>query len=283
MRSPQMTAALIVLLMVDSLHFVFGRLFAPLLSPFASSFYVLLIATAEIAVYLALFRKIDLQVLRDHLKFFLTIGFLVAAATVLSYTAVTYIDAGTASLLARFSAVITLALSYFWLHEKLSRNEWIGGAISILGAFIISFQPGDVFRVGSLILLGGITAYSLHIAVVKRYGDDIEFGNFFLYRVGMTALFLALFLGVSGEATLPTSLNVWLLLAVAATVDVVISRILYYWVLRQMTLGAHTILLTISPFVTVIWSLILFREIPTIQALVGGVIVTAGVVLVTRR
>ncbi len=282
MHSPKMTAALIVLLMVDSLHFVFGRIFAPLISPFVSSFYVMGIATVEIAIYLTIRRQIDLRILRENVWFFIVVGTLVASATILSYTSVVYIDAGTASLLSRFSTVITLALSYFWLRERLSRNEWIGAAISIIGAFIISFQPGDVFRVGSLFLLGSITVYSLHIAVVKRYGDDIEFGNFFLYRVGMTALFLALFLGASGKAAVPPTLNVWVLLIIAATVDVVISRILYYWVLRQMTLGTHTILLTLSPFITVIWSFVLFQEIPTAQALIGGIIVTAGVLLVTR-
>jgi drug/metabolite transporter (DMT)-like permease len=282
MRSPKMTAALTVLLMVDSLHFVFGRIFAPLLSPFVSAFYVLAIAALEIAVFLAIRRKIDLRVLRDNYRFFLVVGALVAAATIFSYTSVTYIDAGTASLLSRLSTVITLALSYFWLRERLSRNEWIGAAISISGAFIISFQPGALFRVGTLFVVASITAYSLHIAVVKRYADNIEFGNFFLYRVGTTALFLALFLMISGKAVSPPSINVWLLLTLAATVDVVISRILYYWVLRQMTLGTHTILLTLSPFVTVIWSFILFQEIPTVQALAGGAVVIAGVLLVTR-
>lgn len=278
-----MTAALIVLLMADSLHLVFGRIFAPLVSPFVSSFFVLGIAAVEIALYLAIRRQINLRVLRDHLWFFITIGILIAAATIFSYTSVIYIDAGTASLLSRFSTVITLALSYFWLREKLSRREWIGAAISVVGVFIISFQPGDVFRLGSLFVLISMTFYSLHIAVVKRYGDDIEFGNFFLYRVSMTALFLAFFLSISGNAALPPNSTVWLLLIVAATVDVVISRILYYWVLRQMTLGAHTILLTLSPFIAVIWSFVLFQEIPTLQAVVGGVIVTAGVLLVTRN
>ncbi len=283
MHSPKMTAALVVLLTVDSLHFVFGRIFAPLVSPFVSAFFVLGIAALEIGIYLAIRRKIDLHLLRKHFKFFATIGALVASATVFSYTAVTYIDAGTASLLSRFSTVITLALSYFWLREELTRKEWIGAAISVIGAFIISFQPSDVLRIGSLFILASIVAYSLHIAVVKRYGDDIEFGNFFLYRVSMTALFLALFLGISGEVALPPTANVWLLLTIAATVDVIISRTLYYWVLRQMTLGTHTILLTLSPFITVIWSFILFAEIPTPQALIGGVIVTAGVLLVTRQ
>ena len=282
MDSPKVPAALVTLLLVDSLHFVFGRLFAPFLSPFVSAFFVLMIATVQVGLYLAARRQIRLDVLRAHFCFFATIGLLVAAATVLSYTAVTYIDAGTASLLARFSTIITLALSVFWLRERLTRRALFGAALTIGGATLIGSQPGNVFRIGSLILLIGITCYALHIAVVKRYGDDLPFGNFFLYRVGSTAFFLALFMGLSGRAALPADGRLWLLLTLAATVDVVLSRVLYYWLLRRMTLGAHTILLTVSPVVTIGWSFLLFREIPTLRALIGGVIVLIGAVIVAR-
>lgn len=278
--SQQTWAVLAAMLLIDSFHLIFGRLLAAYLSPFVSSFFVLAVATVEIALFLGLRRAINWQVLRQHLWFFLTIGFLVAAATVFSYTAVSLIDAGTASLLGRVSTVITLALSYFWLRESLTRQELLGAALCIIGAFTISFQPGEVFRLGSLFVLAGVTCYSLHIAVVKRYGDNIEFANFFLYRVGTTAVFLAIFMFASGKATLPPSLSVFLLLLLVGTVDVVISRILYYWALRQMRLGIHTIVLTMTPVLTILWSVLLFGERPSLQGLIGGALVLLGIVIV---
>jgi len=274
------TAALTVMLLVDSLHLIFARALAPLMSPFSSSFYVLAIATIQIALYVGLTGRVDVSVFKKHIWFFVAIGFLVAASTVLGYFAVTLIDAGTASLLGHVSIVVTLALSTFWLKERLSRQELAGAVLCLLGAFTISFQDSDVLRAGSLLVLASVSMYALHIAVVKRYGEGIEFANFFLFRLLMTTLFLALFMGVSGNLSAPPNGRAWLILFIAASMDVVLSRILYYWVLRRMRLGIHTILLTLSPVLTVGWSILLFSESPTWQSAFGGVLVLVGIIIV---
>ena len=67
-----MPAIIITLIVIDSLHFVFARLLIPHLPPTASSFYYMTIATIQIGLYAAVRRKIDVSVLRDNLKFFLT-------------------------------------------------------------------------------------------------------------------------------------------------------------------------------------------------------------------
>jgi drug/metabolite transporter (DMT)-like permease len=279
-KGQQHTAVLVMtMLVVDSFHLIFARALAPLMSAFHSSFFVLLIATLQVASYLLLTRRVRWQVLFEHRWFFLAIGALVAAATLGSYTAVFLLDAGTASLLGRVSTVITLALSVFWLKERLSNWELLGAALCIAGAFTISFQSSNVLRLGSLLILLSVTFYALHIAIVKRFGDRIEFANFFLWRLAMTTLFLFLF-GLFRPLALPPSALAWALLLLTASVDVVLSRILYYWLLRRMRLGIHTIALTLTPVLTVLWSILLFAERPTWQALAGGMLVLTGVLVV---
>ena len=48
-------------------------------------------------------------------------------------------------------------------------------------------------------------------------------------------------------------------------------------------MSIHTIILTLSPVVTILWSLALFREVPTPTSLIGGALVILGVALVTLR
>ena len=71
------------LLVVDSLHFVFARLLLPYLPPGTSALYVLGIATLETAVFLAIQGRININIFRRYAPFFLVVGFLVAAATML--------------------------------------------------------------------------------------------------------------------------------------------------------------------------------------------------------
>ena len=269
-----------ILLMVDSLHFVFARLLVPYLPGGTAAFYVLAVATVEVGLFLTVRRTVRFDVLRNNLRFFLAIGLLVATSTTFNYVAVAYIDPGTASLLAQTSTLFALAFSLIWLREHLNRLEVVGAIIAVLGVFIINFQAGDYWRLGSLLVLGSSFMYALHAAVVKRHGGELEFRNFFLWRIACTTGFLLLFTAARGQLVWP-SRQAWIILIMAGTVDVVISRVLYYLALRRLRMSFHTIILTLSPVITVLWSIALFGELPTLQGLLGGAAVIGGVAIIT--
>lgn len=269
-----------VLLIVDSLHFVFARALLPHLSAEMSSFLVLGIAAVQVGTYQAVRGRIHLDAVRRHWRFYTAIGLLVAASTVINYAAVAYIDPGTASLLSKTSVLFSLGFSLFWLRERFQRIEFLGALIAIIGIVVISFQPGDYLRFGSLMVLVSTFLYALHTAVVKRYGELIDFGDFFLFRIASIAFFLFLFAAGRGRLEWPTPIA-WLLVIIAGTVDVVISRSLFYLSLRRMPMGIHTIILTLSPMVAVLWSLVLFGVIPTLSSFAGGALIILGVALVT--
>lgn len=273
-----------MLLLVDSLHFVFARLLVPYLPPTTSSFYYMTLAFIQVAIFAAVRREIDWRVFRDHAAFFLAIGFLIAAATAMSFAAVFYIDPGTAALVARMGTIFSLGFGIFWLKEHLSRGQQAGAFLAIIGVFIISFQPGGESSrlwLGTLLVLGSTFCYALHAAIVKRQGGEMDFLNFFLFRMASASFFLFLFTLARGELVWPSGWQVWAILLVTATVNVSISRSLYYFVLRRIDLSVMTILLTLSPVITIFWSLALFGERPSLQGLLGGTAVILGVILVT--
>ena len=277
------TAVVIVLLLADSLHFIFARLLLPYLPPTAGSFYYMAIATLQIAIFAAVRRQIDWRIFRDNAKFFLIIGFLIASATSMSFVAITYIDPGTASMIARINTLFALGFGILWLKEKLVRGEKIGAVIAIIGVFIIGFQPGgtsDHLWLGTVLVLASSFTYALHAAIVKRQGGDMDFTNFFLFRMMTSIFFLFIFSVSRGEMVWPTGWQVWLILIVAATVNVTISRSLYYMALRRYDLSLLTILLTLSPVITILWSLALFGQLPSLQGLLGGTAVIMGVIIV---
>lgn len=275
-----LSALLFVLLVVDSLHFVFAGMIKQYVSPVMGAMLVLSIAAAEVGLYLVWRRDIHWSLLRQHWLFFTIIGFLVAASTATNYAAVAFIDPGTASLLGKTGILFSLALSLFWLRETLTRPEAIGSLITLLGVGIISFQPGDYWQLGSLLVLASSFMYALHAAVIKRYGGEMEFSNFFFFRVAGTAGFLLLFVVGLGAWEWPSPQS-WPVLIAAGTVDVVISRVLYYWTLRRWQMNYHTIVLSLSPAMTILVAFLLFRTQPTVQGWVGGVVALVGVLLVT--
>ncbi len=270
----------IFLLLADSLHFVFARLLLPYLPPATSAMYVLGIATVQIAVFTLIWGHARLTMFRRYVWFFLAVGFLVGASTALNYTSVAFVDPGTAALLGKTSVLFGLAFGLIWLKERFNSIETTGAVIAIIGTVTITFQHGDYFRLGALLVLVSTFMYSLHAALVKRYSTDMGLAEFFLFRLLCTTGFLFLFVVGRGQLEWPVW-QAWVILALAGTVDVALSRGLYYIALRKLKLTHHTLILTLGPLVTILWTYLLFSIAPTTQQLVGGAAVLVGVLLVT--
>ena len=266
------------LLLLDSLYFIFARLLLPLLPPAAGAMYMLLLGAVEIAVLMR--GRIDLGVLRRHGWLFLAVGGLVGVNTNLGFVAVKYVDPGTASLLSRASILFSVGLGLVWLRERLSRLEVIGGAVALAGVIAVSVQPGDYIRLGSLLVIAASVLYAVHSALVKRHGGDIPFGEFMFFRMASVAGVLVLLALAQGALVWPTPLA-WGWLVIAATVNVVISRGLYYLALRRLDMSLLSIILTLTPVVTWLWSMALFGGRPTRLEIVGGIATLAGVLIVT--
>jgi len=268
------------LLLMDSLHFVFARLLLPHISPGVSAMYVLAIATIEVGLFAMVRGRLRFKVQKRHLWFLLAIGFLVAASTNINFEAVAFIDPGTASLLAETYILFGVGFGLIWLRDRLTRAQIGGALVAVAGVFIITFQSGDYMRLGSMMVLSSAFMYSAHAAIAKRYAGDIEFLDFFFFRLLCTTGFLLLF-ALGRRALAWPSATAWLLLALVATVDVVVSRTLYYVSLRRLNMSIHSIVLTLSPVAAICWSLLLFDTFPTPQQLLGGAAVILGVLLVT--
>ena len=162
------TASIVtVLLLVDSLHFVFARLLLPHISPAVSALYVLAIGTLEVGLYGLATRRITLKSLKPNLWFLLAIGLLVAASTNINYEAIAFIDAGSTSMLAQSGVIFGLGLGMLWLREKLTPLQIGGAALSILGVAVISFQPGDYLRAEQRGWLDYLHAEGLPAAVLR--------------------------------------------------------------------------------------------------------------------
>jgi len=266
------------LLLVDSLYYIFARLLLPLLPPAAGAMYMMVLGAVLIALLMR--GRLDWGVLWRHRWLFLAVGLLVGVNTNMGFVAVKYVDPGTASLLSRTSILFGVGLGVAWLGERLGRLEIVGAAIAVAGVLVISFQPGDYLRWGSLIVVSSTALYALHSALVKRFAGEIPFGEFMFFRVASVATVLVALAFAQGAIVWPTPIA-WGWLLVAAVVNVVLSRGVYYLALRRLDMSFLTIILTLTPVVTWLWSIAVFGGRPTGIEIAGGVATLAGVLLVT--
>ena len=274
-------AALIAtLLMIDSLHFVFARLLFPYVEPSLGAFYVMAFAVLEVGILGVAFEKLRLEPLRRLWPVFLAIGICVAASTNLNYAAMAYVDPGVAAMVAKTIVLFSLGFSLFWLRERLNRVQACGAAVAVVGLAVISYKPGNLLDVGTVMILVSTFLYALHAALTKRHIDRTDLLNFFFYRLLFSAAILALINLSRGSLPFPHPLAVPILMLVA-TLDIVISRFLYYWALRQLDMSVFSVALAASPVAAVLWSWALFDVFPSAQQLLGGAGILAGVALVS--
>ena len=272
-------ALLTSLLMIDSLHFVFARLLLPYIEPGPGAFYVMSFAALQVGILGLALGRLRLEPLLRLWPVFLAIGLCVAVSTNLNYAAIAYIDPGVASMVSKMAVPFSLCFGMLWLGERFSPLQSVGTAIALVGLTVISFQPGDYLGLGTLMVLGSTLLYALHTALTKRHMGEVDLLNFFFYRLLLTSAILALVVGARGELALPSGRALPIILLVA-TVDVVISRFLYYWALRLLDMSIHTMALAASPVAAILWSLFLFDVFPTALQLLGGAGILVGVSLV---
>jgi O-acetylserine/cysteine efflux transporter len=266
------------LLLVDSLYFVFARLLLPLLPPAAAAMYMMVLGATQIGLIMR--GRLDWSVLSRHRWLFLAVGLLVGVSTNMGFVAVVYVDPGTASLLSRTSILFGVALGVAWLGERLRPLEVAGAAVAIAGVVAISVQPGEYLRWGSILVVASTALYALHSALVKRFAGEIPFGEFMFFRVAAVAAVLVVLAVAQGVVVWPTVVG-WGWLLVAAAVNIVLSRGVYYLALRRLDMSFLTIVLTLTPVVTWGWSIVLFGGRPTVVEIAGGIATLAGVLLVT--
>jgi drug/metabolite transporter (DMT)-like permease len=273
---------ILLLVNIDSFHFIFAKLLLPHISPYVSVFYVMAIAVLQVGLYGWIRGRIHFRTLLRNRWFFISIGALVGVSTIINYEAVAFIDPGTASLLAKSSILISVVLGIFWLKDKLIIMQGCGVILALIGVLLISFQPGDYIRFGSLLILISTLMYALHTAIVKRYGEQIDFIEFLFFRI-LTVCSLVFCVALGKKALIWPTNMAWLLLFLTATVDIVISRALFYLVLRRLKMSVHAIVLTLSSLAAILWTYIFFDIAPTVQQVIGGFGIICGVFMVTIR
>jgi len=281
---PTAGSPLLVLLLVniDSFHFIFAKLLLPHISPYVSVFYIMAVGMLQVGLFGWISRRIHFKTLLANRWFFLAIGALIGVSVIINYEAVAFIDPGTASLLAKSSILMSVGLGIFWLKDKLTKMQGVGGILALIGVLLISFQPGDYIRFGSLLILISAFMYALHTAIVKRYGGQIDFIEFLFFRI-LSICSLMFCVALGKKALIWPTNTAWLLILLTATVDIVISRALFYLVLRRLKMSIHAIVLTLSSIAAISWTYIIFDIAPTAQQLTGGAGIIGGVFMVIIR
>jgi len=192
------------------------------------------------------------------------------------------ISALAGSLLLNLEAFFTIAIAVVIFREHLERSSALAAAFIVLGALLLSYQPGEVK--GSFFGVAAIIAACLCWAIDNNLSQRLSLRDpFTIVQVksagaGLTSLALALAMGhgFPAPAFLVAALGLGCVSYGASLICVMLA-------LRYLGAAREAAWFSTAPFIGAALSIPIFGYLPTASELAGMVFMMAGIFLLVRE
>ena len=187
--------------------------------------------------------------------------------------------AANASLLNNFEIVATSLIAMLFFREKISRQLWIAICLIILSSALLTVEDVGTFRFssGSLFVLLAATCWGLENNCTRMlsHSDPLEV----VIVKGLCSGVGSVIIGLAVGESFPVAGDILLILLLGF---VAYGLSIYFYVYAQRDLGAAktSAYYAVAPFIGVLLSLIIFREMPGIMFFIALGIMILGTWLI---
>ncbi len=201
------------------------------------------------------------KITRADLPFTIAMIILDIAAPIFLLSGLSYTSAANASLLNNFEIVATALIALIVFKEKISRRLWIGIIFVVMSCMLLSFEDISSlkFSVGSAFVLLACVCWGIENNCTRRLSskDPLEIVLLKGIFSGLGSVICGLVIGERIE-------RLWSIFAVLLVGCVAYGFSIFVYVYAQRMLGAArtSAYYAISPFIGVLLSLLIFRELP---------------------
>jgi drug/metabolite transporter, DME family len=254
------------------------------LSPIAVGFYRLALSVPALLLALSFLGRKAFQIKPRDIPVIVLMGAMLAIYQLCYFAAIPRVGVAVATLVTLCTApAIVAILSVVFLKERLEPNIIFALLIAIVGTvLLVGFQPASGGRVfsGVVLALGSATGYALVALTSRRLSNyhplqPVAFG----FTVG--ALVLLPF-AVSNGLTTSLEVSSWLRLLYLGLIPTALAYVLFTLGMRTTKATVATIVTLLEPLTAVILAFILFNEQLSATAIVGGLLLIAAIVLLSR-
>jgi drug/metabolite transporter (DMT)-like permease len=229
------------------------------------------------------------------------LGIAIGAGTMLALhfwswnTSVTLTSVAASVVLVNTQPVVVALLSALWLRERPTRRQWLGIAISMLGALLVAFPHlvSDALDgtghpralLGDLLAIGGAVTAAIYFVAGRRLRATLDLWPYVGLVYG-TCFVTLLALSALADAPLapqpPAELAIFAALALG---PMLLGHTGLNWALKHSPAYVVNLTLLGEPVGATLIAALLpgIRETPSPATLVGGAIVLAGILLTARR
>ncbi|MBS3132962.1 DMT family transporter [Candidatus Woesearchaeota archaeon] len=230
-----------------------------------------------------LYRKTGfLANIRSHWKDGIIVGGFNALAATLFFFSLSLLDASTTSFLVRFSTIFIILIGVFFLKERLTLYDYLGMALAVTGALLISYSNGGYTKLGLVVALTAAFAIALHQITAKMFVRKISPLALVNLRTFFSSLFILLLVFATSSFQ-PIDLKLIPLIFVTGAVIAMSGFFFFYKSLELIEVSKAAIIRTADPFIILIYGLVIFRTIPGVHEVTGGSLIFLGVAVIILK
>ena len=169
-------------------------------------------------------------------------------------------------------------------HKKLSRRCWVAVLLSLIGAVMVALADGggESGLLGNALALTSTFLLALYTMIGASVRSRISNTTYTFVAYGCAAMTVLVLSLIGGTPLGGYGVNNWLTALGMAVLCTLMGHSVFTWGLKYLPPAYISTVKLLDPVFSALWGLLLFREIPTLPVILGGVIVIAGVFLYGR-
>ena len=211
----------------------------------------------------------------------------VALYYVLFNLALAYTSASRTALIQSAFPAIVAVMAVFWLRERVTRQRFTGIGLAIVGVVLIVAAQDDASArnplLGNALAFASVLSWGTYTILAKRISDaDPIAVTAVISLIGTVMLVPAALIENADVALSSIPRDGWLAIVYLGGLASAASYLLYSRALRDIDASLVGAFINLSPVIGVVSGVLILGEALTTSAIVGGVMVLAGVWLSSR-
>lgn len=212
----------------------------------------------------------------------------VALYYVLFNLALAYTSASQTALIQSAFPAIVAIMAVVWLRERVTRQRFAGIGLAIVGVvLIVAMQDDAVARnplLGNVLAFASVLSWSAYTILAKRISDADPIAiTAVISLIGTVMLVPAVLIEQADVALSSIPAGGWLAILYLGGLASAAGYLLYNRALRDIDASLVGAFINLSPVIGVVSGVLVLGEALTTAAIIGGVMVLAGVWLSSRK
>ena len=197
-----------------------------------------------------------------------------------------YTSIASSVILVTSNPIFVAILSYLIWKERLTKLMVGGMALALGGAALINY--GDFALSGTAILGDGLAvlaamAMGIYLVAARHLRSNVDFLSFVSFVYTGAAVFLVTAVIMTGQSFTGYSAQTYLMMALLAFVPQLIGHSAANFALRFVPATLVSVAILGEPVGATLLGYFILKEAPTLNGIVGGALVLAGIFTVMKR